>query len=276
MATTYDSAVPSSRLGMFLAATRSALAVVGIGAIMGVAFALCYTPWRPHTLNLLTRSVVAMPSSVSNNWFGFVVFFVAVPAITFGLKWKRKGWDAVMEHWDGARDAAITLACAFVFLLGWSVIRTTYNDHQALLDRIKTLHNENVTLVNPASRDNRITELEAQVKELKKGVGHVPIRTPASVPSGPTLDPDSFYQFGNVVATVDGAVPDLPNGKITFGRIRPNETLNPDKDVQYREWTLRCIDGGRPLPSARMPPGMSAGRVFPGSAIGWSCSIVGK
>jgi hypothetical protein len=36
-------------------------------------------------------------------------------------------------------------------------------------------------LVDPTSRDNHITELETQVEELKKGVGHVPIRAPAPI-----------------------------------------------------------------------------------------------
>jgi hypothetical protein len=239
---------------------------------------------RLHLWNLLGSAKDNFLASQGTSALGFLSQ-LAVPSLSgilvALLVLVVRGKKAMKEHViQTAGIVCCAVICAdilwFGSLFSWNVVQAAYEDHTSLVARIEMLHKENATLVDPTARDSRITELEARVEELKKGVGHAPTRTPAPAVEMPVLDPDSFYQFGKVVATVDGAVPDLPSGKITFRVIRPNETLNPDKDVQYREWTLRCIDGGRPLPSARMPAGTAAGRVFPGSAIGWSCSIIGK
>jgi hypothetical protein len=243
-----------------------------VGTVQQILVSIGHLAYRAWLQELTWRSA---------STFGLLIEWIT-PVLVFSgtLLCIRKGWlgmsslKALVK--DLAKTTAVTIAMlallAFaVFLVAIPV--TIHSDHEALLNRIKTLHNENAKLVDPKSRDNRITELEAQVEELK-GVGHVPIRTPALIV--PALDPDSFYQFGKVVATVDGAVEDLPNSKIHFRVVRPNAILNPDKDVQYREWTLRCVDGGKKLPSARMPEGTFAGTVIPGAAVGWSCSIVGK
>lgn len=103
---------------------------------------------------------------------------------------------------------------------------------------------------------------------------------PTVINTGPPLneklDPDSFYQLGQVVAEVSGAVPDLPNGRIVFDVIRPNRYLNASNDVQYRDLILHCSDAGKPLPSAKLPPGFFAGTVIVPAALGWGCQIVSK
>jgi hypothetical protein len=88
--------------------------------------------------------------------------------------------------------------------------------------------------------------------------------------------PDLFYQLAQAVASVNGAVPNFPEGKITFGSIQPNDKLDPSMNVEYREYILYCEDAGRELPSARLPPGTFASNVLVGPALGWSCEIVGK
>jgi hypothetical protein len=88
-------------------------------------------------------------------------------------------------------------------------------------------------------------------------------------------DPDSFYQFGKVVATVSGAQPDMPNSRIIFAKILESENANPSRDFEYRDWLLRCVDGGRNLPSPEPPPDVVAGHILGPAAFGWSCTIVG-
>jgi hypothetical protein len=87
-------------------------------------------------------------------------------------------------------------------------------------------------------------------------------------------DPDAFYQLGQKVATISGAQPDMPNGRILFYKIIGNDQLNPSHDFEYREWVLHCVDGGQQLPSAKPPPNTVVGYAFPGVAIGFSCDIV--
>lgn len=89
-------------------------------------------------------------------------------------------------------------------------------------------------------------------------------------------DPDSFYQLGKIVATVSGAQPDMPNSRIIFAKILETENANPSRDFEYRNWLLRCVDGGRNLPSPEPPPGVVAAHIIGPAAFGWSCSIVGQ
>ena len=87
----------------------------------------------------------------------------------------------------------------------------------------------------------------------------------------PARDPDGFYQLGQEVAKIYYSRTDAGNGIVTFQIIQSWGTLDPNKDVEYRDLVLRCQ--GLPEPPAR---NRFVGTVNSVSRGNFSCEIVGN
>jgi hypothetical protein len=55
-------------------------------------------------------------------------------------------------------------------------------------------------------------------------------------------DTDAFYQLGNLVTAVTGVEHNPSKRQITFQSMRTNSSINPSRNVVYRDWILRCGD----------------------------------
>lgn len=89
-------------------------------------------------------------------------------------------------------------------------------------------------------------------------------------------DPDALYQLGRPVATVSGGQTDLGHSAVFFAQMRVNDTANPLRPFEYRDWVLNCDEGDRHLPNGAPPPGEVAGMAAPQLVIDWTCTIVSE
>ncbi len=85
----------------------------------------------------------------------------------------------------------------------------------------------------------------------------------------PDRNPNSLYQYGDVIAEVQGAVISVSNGSVTFQNVRNAGKADPTRDVEYQDWILRCPDLPRPLPNTFVGQ-------YIGVVAGETCSIVRK
>lgn len=82
-------------------------------------------------------------------------------------------------------------------------------------------------------------------------------------------DPNAFYQYGEVVGDVQGAVVSQSNSLMTFQVVRSNGKADPTRDVEYQNWVISCPDLPRPRPNEIVGQ-------FIGMVVGMKCTIVGK
>jgi hypothetical protein len=82
-------------------------------------------------------------------------------------------------------------------------------------------------------------------------------------------NPNAIYQYGESVGEVQGAVISQANGIVTFQTVHTSGKADPNRDVEYQNWVLRCPN--LPAPA----PGTTAG-MFSGVIAGEKCAIIGK
>lgn len=88
-------------------------------------------------------------------------------------------------------------------------------------------------------------------------------------PAQPARNPNALYQYGEVVAEVQGAVISQANGSVTFQVVRTFGKANPTREVEYQDWVLTC-------PHLPTPPlGAIVGQ-FNGMLAGERCTIIRK
>jgi hypothetical protein len=85
----------------------------------------------------------------------------------------------------------------------------------------------------------------------------------------PRRNPDALYQYGEIVAEVQGAVISQANGIMTFQFLRTAGKADSDRELEFRDWVLRCPNLPRP------PPNTFVGQ-FSGVMSGGTCTIVRK
>jgi hypothetical protein len=85
----------------------------------------------------------------------------------------------------------------------------------------------------------------------------------------PIRNPNAFYQYGEAVADVQGAVISQANGTVTFQIVHTTGKADPTRDVEYQDWVLTCPD--LPAPKANEIVGQ-----FSGTLVGEACRIVRK
>src|SRR5277367_3663320 len=89
-----------------------------------------------HLLNLLTRSIVTFPTILSSNWLS-----ILLPLAIFLIK---DGWSMIRKYRQQLpllseatkRDAKI-VGVVYLVLLGASIVKTIYQDHQYFVDKAR-------------------------------------------------------------------------------------------------------------------------------------------
>ena len=182
-----------------------------------------------------------------------------------------KGKVALLKSWISSHYGVVLLAfMLFGCFQAWLDQYTSAEGRSAECSRLQGQLTEKRELSQSLERELSAARGELSVLRAAQNPSHAPLA------AKPTMDPDSFYQAGRIVATVSGAVQDFPRSQIAFQAIRPNAYLDGAREVEYRDWVLDCKDGGRELPSAKLPPGTMSGMTIVPAAIGWVCSIVRK
>jgi hypothetical protein len=92
---------------------------------------------------------------------------------------------------------------------------------------------------------------------------------PSAHDTTPQRDPNTLYQYDEIVGEVQGAVVSQPNSVVTFQVVRSNGKADPKRNVEYQDWTLSCPDLPRPGPNEIVGQ-------FIGMVVGLKCTIVGK
>ena len=97
----------------------------------------------------MARSWANVLNSLGTTTLSIILFLLAAPLLTFLVSlfavWKNSPQETFMEH---ARKTIVPTVIGFVvplamvaFVFCWKVLRTTYDDHQALVGRVHTLVN---------------------------------------------------------------------------------------------------------------------------------------
>lgn len=122
----------------------------------------------PHFVNLLWRSLYAMPSLISSNW---VAVFMGIGIFVLSqllILWRR-GLPTMKRQW--AENVGIGIASligGWIVLYFLSVVVTVYNDHHDLAGRLGAVVNEKNELKQGSTvRDNNIHVLMQQDESLK-------------------------------------------------------------------------------------------------------------
>jgi hypothetical protein len=80
-------------------------------------------------------------------------------------------------------------------------------------------------------------------------------------------DPDTLYQYGKPIGTVQGAVEDRAHSTVMFQAVRANGSGDPNQEIEYRDLVIRCDE----LPAP--PKGAIVGH-FVGLGLGVKCRII--
>jgi hypothetical protein len=153
---------------------------------------------------------------------------------------------------------ALVAALVIAFGLSYWIVDLRY---QGVLDQ-KTSTIEGLK-TQVSELQDRIKGLEQQLVS-RQETG----RSPSAAASA--RDPDGLYQLNEEVGSVGPANIDQGNGVVTFHGVRSAGKLDPTREVEYRNFILRC-EG---LPMAPRP-GTFSGSVSSVST-GAQCKIVGQ
>jgi len=91
----------------------------------------------------------------------------------------------------------------------------------------------------------------------------------AEPPQQHARDPNALYQYGELVAEVQGAVISQANGTVTFQTVHTSGKADSTHEVEYQNWVLSCPDLPAPCPNTMVGQ-------FSGMVVGEKCAIVRK
>jgi len=111
-----------------------------------------------------------MPATVGSNWLG-VLYPLLLFVVAEGLSVILFGWPSVKENWGktvGVGFAVVGVFWTCLFL--WCAVKTTFADHQKLVERVAGLHKNLVdTRSDDASNLSQVGQgLNAQIGKLKQ------------------------------------------------------------------------------------------------------------
>ncbi len=121
-----------------------------------------------HFLNLVVRSIHAIPSSLGSTWIG-LLFPLLVFLITQAVILSKDGWDAMRRHWktNVKRGIAVTVIAWSLFFV-WCFTRTTFDDHMTLVGQVASL---NSTIASDAEvRERAVSGCETNLKEARSSL----------------------------------------------------------------------------------------------------------
>jgi hypothetical protein len=125
--------------------------------------------WWSHLVNLFWSSVRVFVSSIGTNLLGFLLILgdsVASIGISVFRILRKEGISAMREHWKRTAWVAIQTAFAVTLVIYgpvaiYSVVKTVYDDHQGLVNRLNEL---NEYAKNKADYDRRLRWAEGEVR----------------------------------------------------------------------------------------------------------------
>lgn len=134
-----------------------------------------------HFLHLLWRSLVYFPSELSGNWLS-----VLLPPILFAVDIAVEGFSAGRNGWPSVKERILKrngwlLASAYLLLVGWAIVHTVYQDHEALVEA-----NRKFKLASQdADIHGEVTEIYTvnQGKNTSFAVATLELYNPAGVPT---------------------------------------------------------------------------------------------
>ena len=172
-------------------------------------------------------------------------------------------WKANIDPWftPALRKRVLILFAAVAFLYG----NFRAFDEQAAAVRAaatqiaKTEGERDSAKALAGEKQKEIDRLTLQIDQLKNEF---------SRPENPSRNPDGLYQLGDLVGTVGGAKVDRGNSIVTFQVVRSSGNLNAVKEVEYRDFVLKCNG----LPTAS-PLNVIVG-TYMGMSVGVECTIL--
>jgi hypothetical protein len=161
-------------------------------------------------------------------------------------------------------------------LVLFAVIAFLYGNFRAFDDQAARLRKDD-SLLGDLKRDlsssraladerlKEIDKLSAQVAALQKRLdelsGHNTLQD--------ARNPDGLYQLNELVATVTGMNVDRGHSRITFQAVRSAGNLDTNREVEYRNFVLKCPQ------LAGAPPLNTTVGMFIGMTAGATCEIAG-
>ena len=103
--------------------------------------------------------------------------------------------------------------------------------------------------------DKTNTEQTQALKDLRRAVENLTKPVPAPAPSTPAKDPDTLYQGGQNAGQVIAPREAINQSKIYFSMIVNAGSLDPNKQFNYREFTLKIVSVGSRIGMLVMTPG---------------------
>jgi hypothetical protein len=189
-----------------------------------------------HFLNLFAQSRDAFLAALGTTGLGWwvqgIIWFVVTELATSLVIWRLRGKESMRTRLKenfkiGLYVWIIVMACVYVPVFGWNVIKSVYADHQEMVKTIAGLKAKQLSLVDPKTRDDEIARLKGESEGLQTkihGLENHPQRAISKlVPDAGVAPKITYYDIGENAR---------PNPKIAAKHHRTffvttNQTISP-------------------------------------------------
>jgi len=111
-----------------------------------------------HLLNLLARSLAAVPALLGSTWIG-ILFPIAVALVGELIGVVLFGWKTMIENWRKATGIGFAaLGVGYAFLFVFCMVKTVYLDHVQLVAASEGYRSKLTTMAQ--DRDRELNELK--------------------------------------------------------------------------------------------------------------------
>lgn len=167
---------------------------------------------------------------------GYWQFWVAVALMI------ERATERLSPSWWKKVDKRFSAEWRRRLLVGIAIIAFLYANFRAFNDeRDKAIAATNEKNAVIGERDAVRTQAEDRQREIDRLNARI-AALEAQIPKAiPTRDPDGLYQLGQLVGSVGPARIDQGNGTVEFDGVRSAGNLNPNAEVEYRDFVLQCV-----------------------------------